>query len=387
MKNVFILIFIAIGISKQVNATALARPPESDTSYKQELENFQFQKFIAKKPSCDSMYCHIVWASAIAALGDIGEYARRISNSELKVYAESLAIKQDFKALEGLKILPSSTPYHTDEIFKIKLNNFTSLRKKGRDGFDFSSEARPIITIKINGISTDAILDTGMSLTVPSSSAAAKTLKKYPVLTKSASALGDSANNMSAVASRVSIGEFELQNLFAKISGSDSGVEDNRNAFIGFDALFRFSRVNFDFANGYIEFNKKRNSNNCSLMNLIIDRNMLFIGIGTLVEIDGHPFKARIDTGANVDVLVHGSEILKEKPFSAIPNTWFIDASGKSSTLESTAVNVKIGLGKSRHIAFRANAPRDYFDITLGAKFFNGKKFSLDFENRQFCIN
>ena len=121
-------------------------------------------------------------------------------------------------------------------------------------------------------------------------------------------------------------------------------------------------------------------------MEFVVDQNKMLAGFAVAVKLDGAALKARIDTGANIDILLHGSHMLANTEFNAT-NVKTMDGAGHLETLERARANITLGTETSWHDVLRTTARHPDFDLTLGAKFFANRSFTFNFHRHEFCLN
>jgi hypothetical protein len=376
---------LAVLLFLQTNSAA-ATDSESAAA---DLKNFRFQRVNREEPPCATFDCRLVWGAAAAALGDAGIYARRVGVAGMADYAKSIGVEQNFLALKQLVVLPPVLPYHISKSFQIKIKNIAEIKAIGRDEASWAVEGRPIIETKINDIPLDVIFDSGAQLSIPIGSAPAKSLDVLPIESSSTSATGSTQTFSFSTAGKVKVGDAEIFNLKANL-GPQILVGSRPNepiGLIGSDLMFRFDAVTMDLVNGLIEFNpEKINSRNCAPMELVLDKHKMLAGIVVDVTLDGAVRKARMDTGANVEVLLHGKHMLANKEFHAT-EVRLVDMNGRLEMLEYTKADFTLGSHTSSQNFLRTTATHPDFDITLGAKFFINKIVTYDFLRHQFCMN
>ncbi len=354
-----------------------------------DLKYFRFQQLNHVKAPCASFDCHLVWGAAATAFGDIGAYARRVGVAGMDEYAKSIGVEQNFLAAKQLEVLPSVLPYHISKNFQIKIKNIAEMKAIGRDETSWAVDSRPIIETKINDLPLYVIFDSGAFLSIPVGSAPAKSLDVLPIEAAATTGTGSTQTFNISTARKVNVGDAEIFNLMANL-GPQMLVGSRPNepiGLIGSDLMFRFDAVTMDLVNGLIEFNpEKINSRNCAPMELVINKNKVIAGIVVDVTLDGAVRKARIDTGGNVEVLLHGKHMLADKEFHAT-EVRLVDATGRLEMAEHTKADLILGSHTSSQNFLRTTATHPDFDITLGAKFFINKIVTFDFLRHQFCMN
>jgi hypothetical protein len=151
--------------------------------------------------------------------------------------------------------------------------------------------------------------------------------------------------------------------------------------------MLRFNAVTIDFRNGVIKFNPKKRGSNCVPMELLVDRNRLVSGIVAHIEIEGNEFRAKIDSGANVDVLIHGVETLPHTKFSEVSNLRMFDRSGNLARPEQAIVSTRFGTKGTRNTALRVPFQHGDFNATLGSKFFSNRILTFNFDKQRLCLD
>ncbi len=354
-----------------------------------DLKYFRFQPLNGATAPCAAFDCLLAWGTIAVALGDVGAYARRVGVSGMDEYARSIGVQQNFLLLKQLEVLPPALPYHIATNFRIKIKNIAAIKAIGNDEASLALDSRPIIEAKINDLPMDAILDSGAALTIPADSPAAKSLDVLPLQVSATSGTGSKQVANFSTAKKVKVGDAEINNLMATL-GPKIFVGSQQDApigLIGSDLLLRFDAVTVDLINGSVEFNPTRNPNKrCAPMEFVVDKNKMLAGLAVMVNLAGVPMKARIDTGGNADIVLHGSRILANTEFHPT-EIKFIDGSGNLETLEHGKASITLGSETSMHNVLRTAAVHPDFDITLGAKFFFNRSFTFDFRHHEFCLN
>src|SRR5476649_1951808 len=352
------------------------------------LKNFRFKYLNNTNPPCFSLECYLIWGAAAAALGDIGEYARRVGVEGMPDYAKSIGVNQNFPLLKQIENLPVAMPYHISNNFSIDIKNIIEIRQNNINHANGSLESRPIISSKINGIPFDLIFDTGATLTIPSSSMVATTLDTFPFKIYSTSGLGGIAMGVLSTAKKVVIGDSEISNITVNLSSQSFSHSESGSpiGLIGYDLLMRFDAVMINLIDGVIEFNPSiEKYNYCTAMTLAIDENKIPAGISIAIDIGEVSAKARLDTGGNFDVLLHGNDILKGIKFSP-SNIKLVDEAGHFHDSSYSIADISVGKNTSSHVISRTSEQHSDFEITLGAKFFSGRIVILDFLHQKMCF-
>lgn len=336
-------------------------------------------------PPCASADCHLTWAVVPMALGDVGAYARRVEIEGVREYAAAHGISQNFDLVATLEDLKPAMPWHFYERSKIKIKNNVSRMKD--EANDFSIDSRIHTEILVNDVPTDVIFDSGATLTLPDGSASARTLDSLPPAANSRSGLGKVEINSLAIAKKVSIGNLTINNLIVKKKEGLKSDDINAVGLFGYDLLLRFESVDIDLSSGTIEFNPRPiDHEHCAPMELALDNNRMPTGIVTNISIDGVPLKARIDTGANVDVMLHGKELMSWKDFRR-SRVLAIDGGGHTAPLDEFEGSVSLGAQTTPHTILRVAFAHGDFKATLGIKFFAGRRFTFDFKQSRFCLD
>ena len=350
-----------------------------------ELKTFQWAKLSGETAPCASYECHLIWAAPAMAIGDLGLYARRVKLEGMQQYAKEKGIHQDFDAVSKLESLAPMTPAHFHGRYQIQIKNQAS--RTQNEPTDLEVESRVVIQIAVNGVATDVIFDSGASLSLPTDAAAVTTLHRVDVPANNAGALGVVSSNALLIAKEVAIGNAVLKNqmVITKENVFKQGIQSL--GLLGYDFLLRFDAVNVDLLSGVIQFNPATVERGyCAPMELALDKSRIPAGLATDILIDDIPFKARIDTGANVDVLLHGKDLMpwkKGKPLRVLG----VDTAGLTTPLEEFAAHVTLGTTTSTHAVVRTPIRNETFDATLGIKFFAGHSLTFDFRHSQFCMD
>lgn len=349
------------------------------------LKKFRWDGWEAKMPPCASLECRLHWASAAIALGDAGGYARRVKVEGMQAYANSRGITQDFKKVADFESWASATPAHFSERFDVMVKN--KLPSSREEAANFRIDSRIIVPIFVNDKPVDVIFDTGATLTIPGGTPAADSIKTRNIPTKSTSGLGKVEVNSLGAAQRVSIGNVVIHNLMVRKKVGLPPGDLNAVGLIGYDLLLRFDRVTFDLKDGRIKFNPEPVTHSqCASMEMVVDKNSLPAGLAVDAFIDGLPFKTRIDTGANVDVVLHGHDVIplkKGRPSMIM----LVDGGGHTSSVEEFDLNVSLAQEVQTHRVLRSPYRHNDFAATFGIKFFAGRSFTFDFRNQQFCLD
>lgn len=352
-----------------------------------QLQHFKFANINSTRPPCRGVECKLIWATAAIAVGDFGEYARRVQGDDVAEFGKTSGMTQNFSEIKRFTSFAKVSSFNTDKSFNLTLVDFHAgsthaIRVSVRD---LVQDERPVVPIAINGVPANAMLDTGARLSIPSGSAAEMAIRPMPLLMNSTGGAGGIATSGVSVAEKIEIGPAVIRQ--AGVLISPNAASTNNRPVIGYDMLFHFDAVGLDLRKGSVELNPARARGVCKPMTLILDRNMLPAGIATTVTIMGEPYTARIDTGANMDVLLHGSDVLSSTPFTPINGARIFDATGRVSEIASATVDVTWHDVASPHLALRTELGHPDFDVTLGIKFFIGKYITFDFRNHQFCID
>lgn len=355
----------------------------------QDLKYFRFQQLNGATAPCASFDCLLAWGTVAVALGDVGAYARRVGVNGMDEYAKSIGVQQNFLLLKQLEVLPPSLPYQIKANFRVNIKNISAIRAIGNDEASLALDSRPVIETMINDLPMDAILDSGAALTIPSDSRVAKSLDVLPLQVSATSGVGLKQVASFSTARKVKVGDAEIDNLMATV-GPKIVVGSQPDApigLIGSDLLLRFEAVTVDLVNGSVEFNPEQiPRKNCAPMEFIVDKNKMLAGLAVVVNLGGVPLKARIDTGGNADIVLHGNQVLADTVFQPT-EIKFIDGSGNLQTLEKTKANITLGSETSLHNVLRTATVHPDFAITLGAKFFVNRSFTFDFHHHEFCLN
>jgi hypothetical protein len=385
LETVALRLIVAIQIS--LLGIFAEAAPYSQTALK-DLKNFRIAKLNQRKPPCPSADCQVTWGSAALALGDAGEYARRLRDKRVQRYATSIGISQNFELLKQLENLPPSLPYHFDESFQIKIQNMEEIRKLPNTVANIASDTRPIVGIRVNDIPADVILDTGASIHLAGDTEVAKTLDKLTLKTGTTTGLGHRAYSGFSTAKRVEVGNAAIRDFKVSITEGRpvSGSSPSPIGLLGYDFLLRFRSVRIDLINGVVDFNPGGEKSNCAPMELMLNRNRVPAGFAVKLIIDGEILRARIDTGAGAGILIHGDAVLKSTVFEPVPGIRLTDSRGTLTTMEFANVSARFAERSSTQLALRTPMKHPDVDVTLGVKFFNGTKFTLDFEHHQLCI-
>lgn len=377
--------FLVLLYSILIISPASASMEKEELHAMEELKKFQWSRLAEDAPPCPSLDCRLTWAAVAMALGDAGRYARRVKAKNIESYALSKGIHQNFEAVRKLETLKPTHPMHFAEQFQIQVEN--DLTKKQDELNDLAVDSRIFIKILINKVATTVIFDSGATLTLPSIDPAVKTLDSAETVSHNTTGLGNTEVNILSTAREISIGNARVHNLMAKTKHGLQVGDINAVGLFGYDLLLRFDSVTVDLQTGFIKFNSLPTKRGyCSPMELVIDKNRMPAGIATNIFIENIPFKARIDTGANVDVMLHGAGILPEKggrPASVMG----IDSSGNVKPLEEFEGDVSLGKRRSSHTILRTAHPHNDFEATLGIKFFIGRVFTFDFKRGKFCLD
>jgi len=383
-KAVFrLLLVIPVGLAC-ISAEAV---PDSQTALR-DLKNFRILELNQNEPPCASYDCRLTWGSAALALGDAGEYARRVRGNLVQEYAASIGIAQNFDLLKQLESLPPALPYRFNESFQIPIKNINEIRRFQDVIENIASDTRPIVETRVNGIPANVIFDTGASMHLAADTEAAKTLDKIDLQTGSTTGLGERTYSRFSTAKKVEIGDVSISDFKVSVTPGRpvSGSFPAPIGLVGYDALLRFRSVQVDLKSGVVAFNPVAKNNDCVPMELMLNKNRVPAGFAVEVRINGQKFRARIDTGGGPGILFHGDELLKSTGFAPVPSVRLTDSRGTLTTMEFAHVNVTLGSRNSTQLALRTPMKHPDVDVTLGIKFFNGTKFTLDFEHHQFCI-
>jgi len=349
------------------------------------LKKFQWSNVLEEVPPCPSLECRLIWAAPAMGLGDAGVYAHRVKADGMQEYANKNGISQNFDAVKKLESLKPTNPWHFNKKYQIQIKNKSSRTKN--EPKDMAVESRVFIGILVNDAPVDVIFDTGATLSLPAGSVAADTLDVLDIPANSPSALGKNDVVAFSTAKEVSIGDIKINNLMAKRKEGLPKLDINAVGLFGYDFLLRFDTVNVDLHSGVIKFNSSNyKKDNCSTMEMELDKNRIPAGLVVDIMIDNEWFKARIDTGANVDVLLHGKDIMPWKNGKML-NILAIDTAGNTTPLEEFEGNISLSKVTSPHTIVRTPFSHDTFKVTLGIKFFAGHNFTFDFKNSQFCLN
>jgi hypothetical protein len=119
---------------------------------------------------------------------------------------------------------------------------------------------------------------------------------------------------------------------------------------------------------------------------LVVDNDRIPAGLAVDLLIDDVPFKARIDTGANVDVVLHGKNVMPWK-MARPSRIMAVDSGGNAAVLEEMEGNVSLDTRSPSHRILRSPYPHNDFKATLGVKFFLGRSFTFDFKHARFCLD
>jgi hypothetical protein len=350
----------------------------------EELKKFKWSRLVGDVPPCPSLDCRLTWAAAAIAFGDAGSYARRVKADKIKDYATSKGVHQNFEAVRKLETLEPTHPWHFEEQFQIPVKS--DLNKIRDKVTDLAVDSRIFIEILINGIPTSIIFDSGATLTLPAGDPAAKTLDLLKTDSNNTSGLGKVEINSLSTAKEISVGNAKIQNLMVKKKYGLRNGDINAVGLLGYDFLLRFNSVTVDLQAGVIKFNSpSTNRGYCSPMELVIDNNRMPAGIATDILIENIPFKARIDTGANVDVVLHGENIMSQK-VGKPSRVMAIDSGGNTAHLEEFEGSVSLDQKNQTHIILRSSHSHSDFKATLGIKFFIGRILTFDFKHSEFCL-
>lgn len=376
---------IAMLLSFVMLAPNMGRSETTEERVLSDVKKFRWGRLDGGIAPCPSLECRLIWASIAMAKGDVGGYARRVRADGMREYARSQGISQDFEKVGNLETLASVTPGHISKKFTVK---FANTLPSGREwSEDFKVDSRIFVEILVNNSAINVILDSGATLTLPSGTVAAESLDLHNMPTKNTSGLGKTEINSLATAKKVSIGGVDIRNLMVKKKDGLPTGDMNAVGLLGYDLLLRFDRVTVDLREGLVKFNPAQVQHlRCSPMEMAIDNDRLPAGITVDVLIDDTPFKARIDTGANVDVVVHGKNTMpfkNGKPSLVIG----VDSGGNASGFDTFEAKVSLDREAERHTVLRSPYPHADFEATLGVKFFAGRSFTFDFKNQQFCLD
>lgn len=353
-----------------------------------DLKNFRMVELNHSKSPCASADCRLTWGSAALALGDAGEYARRVRGDRVQKYAASIGISQNFGLLKQLETLPPALPYRFNESFQVKIQNMDEIRKFANTVENIASDTRPVVAIRVNGLTADVILDTGASTHLAGDTEVAKTLDRMALQTGTTTGLGQRSYAGFSTAKRVEVGDALIRNFKVSVTEGRpiSGSSPAPIGLLGYDVLLRFRSVRIDLIDGVVHFNPDAGKGDCVPMELMLNKNRVPAGFAVRVLINGEMLRARIDTGAASGILVHGDSPLKSMVFEPVPNIRLTDSRGTLSTMEFADVSAKLGERSSTQLALRTPMKHPDIDVTLGIKFFDGTKFTLDFERHQLCI-
>lgn len=383
--EVVIRLLIALQFSLHCN---LADAATDTQTARKDLKNFRIAELNQSKAPCASADCQLTWGSAALALGDAGEYARRVRGRHVQKYATSIGISQNFELLKQLEILPPALPYRFNESFQVEIRNIEEIRKFPNTVENIASDTRPVIGIRVNGLPADVILDTGASMNLSGDTEVAKTLDILALQTGTTTGLGQRSYSGFSTAKRVEIGDALIRNFKVSVTEARpvSGSSPSPIGLLGYDVLLRFRSVRIDLINGVVDFNPSAKKGDCTPMELMLNKNRVPAGFAVEVLINGEKLRARIDTGAASGILVHGDAALKSALFEPVPNIRFTDSRGTQTTMEFANVNAMLGGRSSTQLVLRTPIKHPDIDVTLGIKFFNGSKFTLDFEYHQLCL-
>jgi len=350
-----------------------------------DLKKFQWEILNSETVPCPSFKCHLTWGAVSIAIGDVGGYARRVKKKGMSEYAKLTRINQNFDKVENLELLAPAMPIRFSDRFTIPFENSFPVGRA--DAKNFGVDSRIFIKIFVNDNETNVIFDSGATLTLPGGSQAAESLDLHNIATKNTSGLGKVEENLLATAKNVSVGAVSINNLMVKKKEGLPLGDINAVGLLGYDLLLRFDKVTVDFKKKTIKFNPESvGDSHCAPMEMALDKNWLPAGLTVDILLDNVPFKARIDTGANVDVAVHGKNIMSSKTAKPSP-VFAIDSGGNASPLEEFDSNVSLNRDVTKHKVLRSPFTHDDFQVTLGVKFFAGRSFTFDFRNQRFCLD
>ena len=375
------MLLLLLALSNAMPAHAARTGQQVERAFR----HFDLQALNGDVPPCPSANCRFTWAATALALGDAGEYARRLNFPGSKIYAATHGIAHNPNALARFRDMPRSSPLSFTAPGSLAL---TSRHDRSTIAAGQQRDAPPMIAISINGVATTAMLDTGAAFAIPSTEKERLRLREWDVDLSTTAASGLSAPSRLALADEVQVGPFVMHNLAARVTPAMtiSGRLLPSPVYIGYDFLLRFGVVTIDFPAGRVYFNEVPGGPwQCAPMWLVQDSNKVVAGIATDIVIDGKTLRGRIDTGANDTLLIHGRHPVGGD-FSPVPNRWLLDQAGQAIALESKTVRGTLAGIPFEKEAARIAIPHPDFDVTIGAAFLEEHTVQLNFAAHRFCM-
>jgi hypothetical protein len=261
-----------------------------------------------------------------------------------------------------------------------------------------STIGTPVTRVMINGKPHEFWLDTGASMTVVSSSAAATAgIRLVANDTLSLGVVGGDVDARAAVVDSISIGGFTARGVAAALVDSRTLHLDYKrengilvpvtiDGVIGADLLRRMDLV-IDVANGTIAISKPQRDVHSV-------RNLFWVGfpVVRLTARDGHPLLFGLDTGAESTYVTMG--FLRKLPRTRVATRrgQIGGLGGQKEKTEWVVREAAVSDGKYAMTMRNASISPDYpwnfvnFDGIIGSDIALGARLHLDFENGVFDI-
>ncbi|MES2899535.1 MAG: hypothetical protein V4723_07390 [Pseudomonadota bacterium] len=354
-----------------------------------DLKSFQLDKLDGEVPPCPAHSCHLIWAATAMALGDAGEYARRLNIPGMADYAAGKGIKQNFDAVRQFEPLPRVHPRKIAERFQLPMTNWGQQPRQASHGPQLvGAELRPTVAMLINGINLDFIVDTAGTLTIPPDGPVRQTLTPLPVEASGATALVKSARVDLSTVKELRLGPAKIHNMLAGLNKNTLSLDPARplGAF-GLDVLLHFRSVTMDLKKGQLLFNSAELGPNCVQMELELDELHLVSVIVVPIVVDGQVLRAMIDTGANYSLMIYGDATLPTTKLESGGNLRLIDRSGNLAAPKQAQVKLNLGTLTSTSHAFVIPFMMGNYSASLGAQFFAGRNVQFNFQERLLCVD
>lgn len=368
-----------------LSSTFFAKAATTQRQVERAFSQFELLRSNESHPPCLDAYCRFTWAAVALALGDAGEYARRLDFPGSRSYAATHGIQQDFSVLAKFRDMPRSTPSFFTSPGTVAL---TSHHDRNAIASNRQRDPRPTIAVKINGVPATAMLDTGAALSISAIDKERFRLREWDIDITTTAASGLSAPSRLALAEEVQIGPFVMRNLAVRTTPpmTINGHLAPTATYLGYDFLLRFDVAVIDFPSGMLHLNEVPTDRwHCAPMWLVQDSNKVVAGIATEIVIDGKILRGRIDTGANDTLLIHGRNLIGGT-FRPVPDRWILDNAGQAIALETRLVRGTLAGIPFEKQAVRISVDHPEFDVTIGAAFLEEHSVQLDFANHRFCM-